>query len=252
MGDSLPRSCLRTSGSGSGPPRPCGTRTSPISSCCSCQRLEPHLRDWHERGGFGNSHPPGQIAPRDFMFERQGTVVATCGLPSGGVCHRGERRGYVPYPSQVIESMTEGELRRTPTAPLTVSDHNSWIVRIAINRAHSIGRREGRVLPLSSAEAAVDPSRFDTHGLWITPPEYFVEDAEDRVVAGLLLERIRSSLDNLPESQRQVVTLRDVEGLDSKEVCRLLEISEANQRVLLHRGRSRLRQDLETKFGRVQ
>jgi RNA polymerase sigma-70 factor, ECF subfamily len=132
------------------------------------------------------------------------------------------------------------------------SSIKTWIVRIAINRARSTGTREGRVLPLSGAEAAVDPRRFDTNGLWITPPEYFVEDADDRVVAGLLSERIRSSLDNLSESQRQVVTLRDVEALDSKEVCQLLEISEVNQRVLLHRGRSRLRQDLETKFGRVQ
>jgi RNA polymerase sigma-70 factor, ECF subfamily len=131
------------------------------------------------------------------------------------------------------------------------SSIKTWIVRIAINRARSTGARESRVLPLGISEAAVDPNRFDTNGLWITPPEYFAEDAEDRVVAGLLSERIRSSLDNLPESQRQVVTLRDVEGLDSKEVCRLLEISEVNQRVLLHRGRSRLRQDLETKFGRV-
>ena len=97
----------------------------------------------------------------------------------------------------------------------------------------------------------LDPNRFDTNAHWITPPEYFVEDAEDRVIAGLLSESIRSSLENLPDRQRQVVTLRDVEGLDSKEVCQLLEISEVNQRVLLHRGRSRLRQDLETKFGRV-
>jgi RNA polymerase sigma-70 factor (ECF subfamily) len=128
----------------------------------------------------------------------------------------------------------------------------TWLVRIAINRARSTGTRESRTLPLSSSETAVDPDRFDKSGHWITPPEYFVEDAEDRVTAGLMSERIRSSLDDLPESQRQVVTLRDLEGLDSKEVCQLLEISEVNQRVLLHRGRSRLRQDLETKFGRIQ
>ena len=132
------------------------------------------------------------------------------------------------------------------------SSIKTWLVSIAVNRARSTGTRESRVLPLSSSEAAVDPNRFDTNGHWITPPEYFVEDAEDRVIAGSLSESIRSSLENLPESQRQVVTLRDVEGLDSKEVCQLLEISEVNQRVLLHRGRSRLRQDLETKFGRVQ
>ena len=132
------------------------------------------------------------------------------------------------------------------------SSIKTWLVRIAVNRARSTGTRERHVLPLSSSEAAVDPNRFDTDGHWITPPEYFVEDTEDRVVAGTLSESIRSSLEHLPQSQRQVVTLRDVEGLNTKEVCQLLEISEGNQRVLLHRGRSRLRQDLETKFGRVQ
>jgi RNA polymerase sigma-70 factor, ECF subfamily len=131
------------------------------------------------------------------------------------------------------------------------SSIKTWLVKIAINRARSTGVRESRALPLSSSEAAVDPNRFDTNGHWITPPEHFMEDAEDRVIAGSLSESIHSSLENLPGSQRQVVTLRDIEGLDSKEVCKLLEITEVNQRVLLHRGRSRLRQDLETKFGMV-
>jgi hypothetical protein len=57
---------------------------------------------------------------------------------------------------------------------------------------------------MSRSEAAVDPNRFDKSGHWMTPPEYFVEDAEDRVIAGMLSEKIRSSLDNLPEVQRQV------------------------------------------------
>jgi RNA polymerase sigma-70 factor, ECF subfamily len=131
------------------------------------------------------------------------------------------------------------------------SSIKTWLMSIAVNRARSTGTRESRVRPLSSSEAAVDPNRFDTNGHWVTPPQYFVEDAEDRVIAVSLSESIRSSLENLPESQRQVLTLRDVEGLDSKEVCQLLEISEVNQRVLLHRGRSRLRQDLESKFGKV-
>jgi RNA polymerase sigma-70 factor, ECF subfamily len=132
------------------------------------------------------------------------------------------------------------------------SSIKTWLVRIAVNRARSTGTRESRVLPISASEAAIDPNRFDSNGHWITPPEYFLEDAEDRMVAASLSETIHSSLENLPESQRQVVTLRDLEGLNSKEVCQLLELSEVNQRVLLHRGRSRLRQDLETKFGRVQ
>src|SRR5271170_1489264 len=96
------------------------------------------------------------------------------------------------------------------------SSIKTWLVSIAVNRARSTGIRESRALPLSSSESAVDPTRFDTKGHWTTPPEHFVEDTEDRVIAGLLSDRIRSSLDDLPESQRQVVTLRDVEGLDSK------------------------------------
>ena len=132
------------------------------------------------------------------------------------------------------------------------SSIKTWLVRIAVNRARSTGTRESRTLASEQLRSCGRPGPIRQNGHWITPPEYFIEDAEDRVIAGLLSERIRSSLENLPESQRQVVTLRDVEGLDSKEVCQLLEISEVNQRVLLHRGRSRLRQDLETKFGRVQ
>ena len=132
------------------------------------------------------------------------------------------------------------------------SSIKTWLVSIAVNRARSTGARESRALTLSTSETAVDPSRFDTSGHWITPPQHFVDDTEDRVIVGMLSESISSSLGNLPESQRQVVTLRDVEGLNSKEVCQLLEISEGNQRVLLHRGRSRLRQDLETKFGGIQ
>lgn len=111
--------------------------------------------------------------------------------------------------------------------------------------ARSTGTRENRTLPLSSSDTVEDPDQFDKSGHWITPPEYFIEDTEDRVTAGQLSEGLRSSLDTLPDRQRQVVTLRDVEGLDSQKVCELLDISEVNQRVLLHRGRSRIRQDLE-------
>jgi len=73
---------------------------------------------------------------------------------------------------------------------------------------------------------------------------------EDRLEAGKLAGFLRTAIGDLPERQRQVVTLRDIEGLTSEEVCSVLEISESNQRVLLHRGRSRLRQAIETGFGR--
>src|SRR5271154_5382993 len=73
------------------------------------------------------------------------------------------------------------------------SSIKTWLARIAVNRARSTGTRESRVLHLNSSEAAVNPNRFDTSGHWITPPEYSFEDAEDRVVAGLLSEKIHSS-----------------------------------------------------------
>jgi RNA polymerase sigma-70 factor, ECF subfamily len=97
----------------------------------------------------------------------------------------------------------------------------------------------------------VDPSRFDATGHWASPPERWVEEADDRLDAAKLADRLRSAIGELPGRQREVVTLRDVEGLSSAEVCSVLEISESNQRVLLHRGRSRLRQVLETEFGRA-
>src|ERR1700722_15856582 len=97
------------------------------------------------------------------------------------------------------------------------SSIKTWLVKIAINRARSTGTRESRLLPLSRTEAAVDPNRFDKTGHWVTPPEYFMEDTEDRVIAESLSESIHTPLEHLPEGQRQVVTLRDVEGLDSKE-----------------------------------
>ena len=96
----------------------------------------------------------------------------------------------------------------------------------------------------------VDQSRFDATGQWAAPPEHWVEEAENRIDAAKLADRLRSAVGELPVRQREVVLLRDVEGLSSEEVCGVLEISEGIQRVLLHRARSRLRQVLETDFGR--
>ena len=97
--------------------------------------------------------------------------------------------------------------------------------------------------------AAVAASRFDASGAWLSPPEHWIEEVEDRIEAGKLAGLIHTAIGDLPDRQRQVVTLRDIEGLTSEEVCGVLDISESNQRVLLHRGRSRLRQAVETQFG---
>jgi RNA polymerase sigma-70 factor (ECF subfamily) len=131
------------------------------------------------------------------------------------------------------------------------SSLRSWLVGILVNRARSTGVREHRSEPVPTNQPAVDTCRFDEGGQWISPPQHFAQEVEDRVSAAELSQRIRMSLDGLPARQRQVVTLRDIEGLNSKEVCDLLDISEGNQRILLHRGRSRLREELEAEFGKV-
>jgi RNA polymerase sigma-70 factor (ECF subfamily) len=96
----------------------------------------------------------------------------------------------------------------------------------------------------------VDPARFrpaeDPHwpGHWLLPPS--PDDLpEQRPLAGELSQRVRVAVASLPPVQREVVTLRDIQGWRADEVCRALELSEANQRVLLHRGRSKVRAALE-------
>jgi RNA polymerase sigma-70 factor (ECF subfamily) len=91
----------------------------------------------------------------------------------------------------------------------------------------------------------VPADRFGPEGQWARPPAPWEDETVDRLLAGDLAPRIAGFLDELPTGQRQVVVLRDVEDLPSDEVCRLLDISEVNQRVLLHRGRSRVRARLE-------
>lgn len=127
----------------------------------------------------------------------------------------------------------------------------TWLLRILVNRAMTAGLRERRTVAVPYPEPAVDPSRFDAAGAWAVPPERWVEEAQERQRATQIAARIRSAMSDLPARQREVVMLRDIEGLSSGEVCSVLDISEANQRVLLHRGRSRLRQVVEDEFGRA-
>ena len=131
------------------------------------------------------------------------------------------------------------------------SSFRTWLFRILVNRARTAGARERRSGAIGDAGPAVDQSRFDAAGAWVAPPEQWIEDIDDRLRAGKMAHRIRSAIEELPSRQREVVTLRDVEGLSSDEVCHVLEITDGNQRVLLHRGRSRVRQVLETEFGRA-
>jgi len=131
------------------------------------------------------------------------------------------------------------------------SSFRTWLLRILVNRARSTGVRERRSVAIGDAGPVVDSSRFDASGAWMSPPEHWVEDSDDRLLAQGLSEELHAALEALPAHQREVVMLRDVDGVSGHEVCEVLEISEVNQRVLLHRGRSHLRQVLEDELGGV-
>jgi RNA polymerase sigma-70 factor (ECF subfamily) len=126
------------------------------------------------------------------------------------------------------------------------SSLKTWIFRILVNRATTRGVRERRSVPFSSLtpggddeDPTVSADRFTADGSWSVAPRPF-ELPEDRAGLLELRDRLRQALAELPERQRIVVGLRDVEGLSSDEVCDLLHLSAENQRVLLHRGRARL------------
>ncbi len=130
------------------------------------------------------------------------------------------------------------------------SSLKSWIFAIVANKARTKAKRESRMVPFASfgsaSEPALDADRFTPEGSWDSPPGLWSDITPERVVAGReLLSHVRAILETLPASQRTVVTLRDIEGLSAPETCEVLEISEANQRILLHRGRSRIRQAIE-------
>jgi RNA polymerase sigma-70 factor (ECF subfamily) len=135
----------------------------------------------------------------------------------------------------------------------------NWIFRILVNRAKRVGKKEARSIPFSdlARRDAEDDRRdpvdeFTRMGRWRSPVHgWRLIDPQNEAMNRQGLEFLSRELSKLPETQRVVVTMRDVEGLDSKEVCALLEISEANQRVLLHRGRTALRRALEAEEARV-
>ena len=123
------------------------------------------------------------------------------------------------------------------------SSLKTWIFRIVANRAKTRGQREARSRPFSSLEAepAVDPDRF-VGGEWATPPASW---PEERLLGNESLRVIGDAIEGLPPSQRAVITLRDVQGWSAEEVRNALELSETNERVLLHRARAKVRAALE-------
>jgi len=129
------------------------------------------------------------------------------------------------------------------------SSFKTWLFRILVNRASSAGAREPADASIDSLPA-VDPTRFDAQGQWADPLDRWTEESDARMDAARWLPALRSALDDLPPRQRQVVMLRDVEGLTGDEACAVLGISAGNQRILLHRGRSRLREILDADMGK--
>ena len=128
------------------------------------------------------------------------------------------------------------------------SSFKTWLFRILLNRARTGARREERAG--RPDDQVVE--RFDASGAWASPPVPWADRVDERLVAEDLARRVHDLLSGLPEQQRQVVVLRDVEGLPAAEVASLLGISDANQRVLLHRGRARLRESLSAQMGSQQ
>jgi RNA polymerase sigma-70 factor (ECF subfamily) len=132
----------------------------------------------------------------------------------------------------------------------------TWITRILVNTAITRARREARSVPLSSLESvsgdgpAVDPDRFrppgDAYpGHWRSLPADWTALPEEELLGRETLGVVQRAIDVLPAAQRRVITMRDVVGFDSDDVCAALDLSPGNQRVLLHRARSRVRAALE-------
>ena len=133
------------------------------------------------------------------------------------------------------------------------SSLKTWLFRILTNRAKTRGEREGRVIPASSAwrgdegdEPAVDPDRFQPGGAWSSLPAAVPRTPDQQVLSKELRKVVEAAVKKLPDSQREVITLRDIEGVGAEDVCSLLGITEGNQRVLLHRARSKVRAAVET------
>jgi RNA polymerase sigma-70 factor (ECF subfamily) len=137
------------------------------------------------------------------------------------------------------------------------SSLKTWVFRILTNTAKTRAEREARSIPFSSLapsdteEPSVEAERFldQNHptwaGHWEAYPRSWDEIPENRLVSKETRDRIEQAIDALPQNQRIVIRLRDVEGFSSEEVCGLLDISETNQRVLLHRARSKVRAAIE-------
>jgi RNA polymerase sigma-70 factor, ECF subfamily len=163
---------------------------------------------------------------------------------------------YVRIPSiaeEVVQDAWMGALRSLERFEGR-STLRTWLLRILANRARTRGAREARCVPFSTLigddEPAVDAERFQGPddrfpGGWVSFPTDWRTLPEERLLARETMLEVEAAIRELPERQQEVIVLRDVEGWSSDEVCAALELSTGNQRVLLHRARSRVRDALE-------
>jgi RNA polymerase sigma-70 factor (ECF subfamily) len=121
----------------------------------------------------------------------------------------------------------------------------TWIFRILVNTARTRATRDARSVPFSAIESdegpAVDPAAFGADGRWSSAPPRLDAEPETGLLSAELRQHLLRAVDGLSPDQRAVITLRDLVGLSAREVCDLLELTDANQRVLLHRARARVR-----------
>lgn len=133
----------------------------------------------------------------------------------------------------------------------------TWIFSIVMNRARTRVSREGRLVGLGALMEGTSPtqrgvplSEFKPDGHWAETPKLWDELSPERVVGGRQLwDHVQAVIDRLPAGQRAVILLRDMEGRDAEETCQVLDISAENQRVLLHRARSRIRREIDVLIG---
>jgi RNA polymerase sigma-70 factor (ECF subfamily) len=143
------------------------------------------------------------------------------------------------------------------------SSLRTWVFSILVNRARTRGERERRTVPFAALAreetdgefAAVDADRFvregSSIGAWAAPPVRWWEEPERALDSAEAVARIEAEIEKLPEMQRLVITMRDVLGMSSEDARSALDISETNQRVLLHRARSKVRAGLEDYYVNV-
>lgn len=129
------------------------------------------------------------------------------------------------------------------------SSLKTWILRIVSNTAKSRLRHESRSISLEDIlgeKAIVDPGRFESSGHWANPPAMWHGDTPDALLSSeQLRECINQALTSLPAMQQATLSLRDMQGMDMEIICKILEVSESNARVLLHRARSRVQHAIE-------